>query len=199
VNVWVWIYKEELDFYRVKIQISDRYFYFAAASRYYPASLSNLLESGIYENRSSAREQWKKKEGLLWKDYVSVSREECLKIIFMGAPLEERKVRNEVLRSLGVFDRKIQVSVFIYPNCFDLKIKSYVTINFYNRRLLRRSLNKRMKNVVGWMKRAIHVNVPGDYLCYPGNYYMIPLPDFLWFLEDEGKEDYVRRILEDIE
>jgi hypothetical protein len=198
---WIWIYKEILDFYRIKVQIQDRFFYIACQPPHPPYNycLADLLRKGIYENRSSAREQWKNKEGLIKKDYVEISRNEYLRIIFMGAPLEERKVRNEVLRSLGEHNKEIQVDLSIYKNQFDIKIEPYTRISFYGRSLPRRNFRKRIKNMVGWMRRSVEVKNYGNYNCYSAVTRFLPLPDFLWFLEDEGKEDHIKRILEDIE
>ena len=117
----------------------------------------------------------------------------------MGAPLEERKVRNEILRSLGEHNKEIQVDLFIYKNRFDIKIEPYTIICFYGRSLPRRSFRKRVKNMVGWMRRAVEVKDYGNYNCYSAVTKFLPLLDFLWFLEDERKEDHIKRILEDIE
>ena len=190
---WIWIWKdEETWMHKVKVRFGNLWFYLLILRK--PSTLpleSCLLGYGkIIKNTSSRQERWKELGEPDFSDYRDLDLYELARIIFLGAPEDERKERETEWEGLGSYYRrrlptKIDLNIFWYPNRFDILFPSLdLTIEFW-RRLPRRDHKRKSKNIVKWFESAIEVKDPGNYLCQPFGTYTVNLAALIWWLGDE--------------
>jgi hypothetical protein len=187
---WIWIWRGELGVHKVKVRFGNLWYYLLIN---YSLSLDDrsILETGkIVKNTSSRQEKWTGLGEPDFSDYRDLSLYELARIIFLGAPEEERPNREIEWEGLGSYYRrrlpiKIDLNVFWYPNRFDIQFPSIdLTVNFWGR-LSRRDHKRKPKNVVKWFKEAIEVKDPDNYLCQPLGTYTVNLAALIWWLGDE--------------
>ena len=188
---WIYIWKDEVgNFYRVKVKFGNLWFYFLIHSTT-PLDYGSILRNRkIYKNTYSRQERWTELGEPDYTDYRDLDLYELARIIFLGAPEDERKEREIEWEGLGSYYRrrlptKIDLNVFWYPNRFDIQFLSIdLTIEFW-RRLPRRDHKRKPKNIVKWFESAIEVKDPGNYLCQPFGTYTVNLAALIWWLGDE--------------
>lgn len=185
---WIWIWKGELGVHKVKVRFGNLWYYLIIND---PLDDRSILETGkIVGSISSRQERWTGLGKPDHTDYRDLSLYELARIIFLGAPEDERKEREAEWEGLGSYYRrrlpmKIDLNVFWYPNSFDILFPSLdLTINFW-KRLSRRDHKRKPKNIVKWFKEAIEVNDKGNYLCTPLGTYTVNLAALIWWLGDE--------------
>jgi hypothetical protein len=185
---WIWIWKGELGVHKVKIRFGNLWYYLLIN---YSLDDRSILETGkIVKNTSSRQERWTGLGEPDFSDYRDLDLYELSRIIFLGAPEDERREREIEWDGLGSYYRrrlptKIDLNVYWYPNRFDIQFPSIdLTINFW-RRLSRRDHKRKPKNIVKWFKEAIEVKDPGNYLCQPLGTYTVNLTALIWWLGDE--------------
>ena len=182
---WIWIWRGELGVHnKVKVRFGNLWYYLLI--NYYSLGDRSILETGkIIENTCSRRERWTGLGEPDHTDYRDLSMYELSRIIFIGAPEDERKEREAEWEGLWSYYRRIDLNVYWYPNRFDIQFPSLdLTINFW-RRLSRRDHKRKPKNIVKWFKEAIEVSDKGYYLCQPSRTYTVNLAALIWWLGDE--------------
>ena len=195
---WIYIWKdEETWMHKAKVRFGNLWFYLLILRK--PPTLpleSCLLGYGkIYKNTSSRQEKWTGLGEPDFSDYRDLDLYELARIIFLGAPEDERKEREAEWEGLGSYYRrrlpmKIDLNVYWYPNRFDIDIlfpSLDFAINFW-RRLSRRDHKRKPKNIVKWFKEAIEVSDKRYYLCQHLGTYTVNLSSLVWWLEDEGEQ-----------
>ena len=188
---WIWIWKDEETWkHKVKVRFGNLWYYLLIVSTT-PLDYGDILRNRkIYKNTCSRRERWTELGKPDYTDYRDLDLYELSRIIFIGAPEDERKERKTEWEGLGSYYRrklpiKIDLNVFWYPNRFDIQFPSIdLTINFW-RRLSRRDHKRKPKNIVKWFKEAVGVNDEGNYLCEPFGTFQVNLADLIWWLGDE--------------
>lgn len=188
---WIWIWKdEETLMHKVKVRFGNLWYYLLIVSTT-PLDYGDILRNRkIYKNTCSRRERWTELGKPDYTDYHDLDLYELSRIIFIGAPEDERKERKTEWEGLGSYYRrklpiKIDLNVFWYPNRFDIQFPSIdLTINFW-RRLSRRDHKRKPKNIVKWFKEAVGVNDEGNYLCEPFGTFQVNLAALIWWLGDE--------------
>lgn len=188
---WIWIWKDEETWkHKVKVRFGNLWYYLLIVSTT-PLDYGDILRNRkIYKNTCSRQERWTELGKPDYTDYRDLDLYELSRIIFIGAPEDERKERKTEWEGLGSYYRrklpiKIDLNVFWYPNRFDIKFPSIdLTINFW-RRLSRRDHKRKPKNIVKWFKEAVGVNDEGNYLCEPFGTFQVNLAALIWWLGDE--------------
>ena len=185
---WIWIYEEG----RIKVKFDTLYYYLQV----YRSNLSgSILRRGIVENMCSRRD---KNLGQLMKtDYRNLDLDEIYRVIFVRAPLSEREVRER--EYLSVKQKDLIISIFWYNNKFDLIIKYYcVKISIW-KKLPWRNQHKKM-DASKWIRSAkeIYDQDYRGYTCTPYGNILVPFFDFLWYLKEEGREDKVIDIIDEM-
>ena len=184
---WIWIYEEG----HIKIKFDTLYYYLHVSSPYRSDFPGSMLRWRIIENTCSRRD---KNLGQLVKiDYRSLDLDEIYRIIFVGAPISEREVRER--EYLSVKRRDLRASLLRYNYKFELIIENCVGVAIW-KRLPWRNQHKK-KDACKWIRSAkiIHDGVIRCYTCTPYNNILIPFFDFLWYLKEEGQEDKVVEII----
>ena len=190
---WIYIWKDKgTNLHKVKVRFGNLWFYL---SIYCPHSITplenSILSQGeFYKNTCSRQERWKEFGEPDYTDYRDLDLYELARIIFLGAPENERQERKTEWEGLGSYYRrrlpkKIDLNVFWYPNRFDIRFPSLdLTFDVW-KRLPRRDHKRKPKNVVKWFESAIEVSDKEGYLCQPFGTYTVNLAALIWWLGDE--------------
>ena len=190
---WIWIYEEG----HIKVKFDTLYYYLHVFSPYRSDFPSSMLRWRIIENTCSRRD--KNLGQLIKTDYRSLDLDEIYRVIFVGAPLSEREVRER--EYLSVKQRDFRVSLFRYNYKFEIIIENSVGVSIW-KKLPQRNLHKRMK-VGKWIRSAKEIHNRNqshrEYTCTFYTNISTPFFDFLWYLKEEGQENKVVDIIDDIE
>lgn len=185
---WIYIWRGELGVHEVKVRFGNLWYYLLIN---YSLDDRSILETGkILKNTSSARERWTRLGEPDYKDYRDLSLYELARIIFLGAPEDERKEREAEWEGLGSYYRRrlpkeIILNLYWYPNRFDLLFPSLdLTIEFW-KRLPRRDHKRKPKNIVKWFDSAVDTGDHSDYLCQPFGNFEVNLDALIWWLGEE--------------
>lgn len=190
---WIWIWKGELGIHKVKVRFGNLWYYLLINYSLDDRSIleSSILWTGkIVKNISSRQEGWTELGEPDFSDYRDLSLFELARIIFLGAPEDERLEREIEWEGLESYYRrklpmKIDLNVFWYPNSFDIQFPSIdFTINFWGK-LSRRRNKKKPKNIVKWFSSAVDTGDRNNYLCIPLGYFEVNLAALIWWLGDE--------------
>lgn len=188
---WIWIYEEGY----IKVKFDTLYYYLRVFSPYRSNFPSSMLRWRIIENTCSRRD--KNLGQLMETDYRSLDLDEIYRVIFVGAPLSEREVRER--EYLNVKWRDLRASLLRYNYKFDLIIENRVKVSIW-KRLPWRNQHKK-KDVGKWIRSAKEIQGQGgirEYICMPYNNILIPFFDILWYLKEERQEDKVVNIIDEM-
>jgi hypothetical protein len=185
---WIWIYEEG----HIKVKFDTFYYYIHVSSPYNRSD--SVLRCRIIENTCSRRD--KNLGQLVETDYRNLDLDEIYRVIFVEAPLSEREVREH--EYFSVKQRDLRVSLIRYNyNQFELIIEKWIRVCIW-KTLPWRNQHKK-KDVVKWIRSAKEIYYQmNKYSCTTYNNILIPFFDLLWYLKEEGQEDKVVDIIDDM-
>ena len=190
---WIYIWKDEKDWlHKVKVRFGNLWFYLIILHKPSTTPLEERILWGgkIIKSVCSRQEMWKGLREPDFSDYRDLSLYELAKIIFIGAPEDERKEREDEWRSLGSYYRrslpkKIDLNVYWYPNRFSLEFPRYdLTFDFW-KKLSKRKNKRKPRNVISWFESARRTGDRTKYWCQPLGTYTVNLAALIWWLGDE--------------
>ena len=190
---WMWIYEEG----NIKVKFDTLYYYLQVLP-YRDDFSSSMLRRKIIENTCSRRD--KDLGQLIETDYRNLDLDEIYRVIFVGAPLSEREVRER--EYLSVKQRDLRVSILRYNYRFDLIIENCVEV-YILKKLPWRNQHKK-KDVGKWIRSAKEIHDQGynykeEYICItPYNNILISFSDLLWYLKEEEQEDKVVDMIDEM-
>ena len=191
---WIYIWKGEVGT-KVKVKFGNLWFHLLVLSTT-PLDYGSILRNRtIYKSTCSKQERWKELGEPDYTDYRDLDLYELSRIIFLGAPEDERKEREIEWEGLGSYYKrrlpmKIDLNIFHYPNRFDIQFPSLdLTFDVW-KRLPRRDHKRKPKNIVKWFDSAIDTgdHYHSDYLCAPLGNFEVNLATLIWWLGDEWSE-----------
>lgn len=204
-QIYIWKEDKKDWSYKVKVRFGNLWFYLIILRKPSTTPLEDciLSQGKIIESVCSRQERWRELRKPDFSDYRDLSLYELAKIIFIGAPEDEREERRIEWEGLGSYYRRslpkeVVLNVYWYPNRFDLEFPSIdLTFSFW-KKLSKRKNKRKPKNIVKWFKEAIEVEDPGNYIDRPFGTYTVNLVALIWWLEDERGEELLEEMFGNI-
>ena len=196
---WIYVWRdEEINTHRVKVIFGNLWFYLHVYYPYstpLPPTYKDYIERGrIIVSTCSRQEKWKNLRKPDYQDYCDLTLYELSCIIFLRAPRNERKEREDEWERLRSYYRRelpkeINLGVFWCPNRFDIVLPSLDLTFYFWKRLSRRDNKRKPKNVISWFESAQEeIEDHSDYLGTPLGTYSVNFSSLVWWLGNEDQE-----------